>query len=117
MRSLRDRFSRLLGVALPFTNGASARPDLQFTSNVLLMAPVLDPAYAFNWLQDHPGSDEEKEALRQKIIGKFVSCAIIFIVSGLLHLIHIKLAKLTVIRKLIISFVLHILKELVLILL
>jgi hypothetical protein len=29
------------------------------------MVTALDPVYGFNWLQDHPGTDDEKEAVRQ----------------------------------------------------
>ena len=36
------------------------------------MAAALDPRYAFHWLIDHPGSQEDKNALRHQIIGKLL---------------------------------------------
>jgi hypothetical protein len=76
LKSLRERFAGLfhlleidMGQLLRRANSASSRPDLHFSSNVFLMAAALDPQYAFHWIQDHPGSDEEKEALRHKIHG------------------------------------------------
>jgi len=42
---------------------------LRFDSSLFLMAPALDPAYAYHWLQDYPGNEEQKEAIRCKING------------------------------------------------
>ena len=43
--------------------------DLSFDDEIYLKACALDPVYAFNWLQVHPGTDDEKAVLRQRIIG------------------------------------------------
>jgi len=73
LTSLLDRFSglySLLGVRPLASSGTGSRSKpASFQSNVFLMAAALDPAYAFHWIQDHPGSAEEKEALRNKITG------------------------------------------------
>jgi hypothetical protein len=42
---------------------------LAFDSPIFLMASAVDPKYSFHWLVDHPGTDEEKDVLRRKIIG------------------------------------------------
>jgi len=70
LNSLRDRFASLfaqLGLNFP----SNSTTSLPFSSNIFLMTPALDPAYAFNWLEDLPGSDEDKEALRFKIHGMY----------------------------------------------
>jgi len=46
--------------------------SLTFDSDVFLMAAALDPRYAFHWQIDHPGSQEDKNALRHQIIGKLL---------------------------------------------
>ena len=46
--------------------------SLTFDSVVFLMAAALDPRYAFHWLIDHPGSQEDKNALRHQIVGKLL---------------------------------------------
>jgi len=71
LTSLLDRFSglySLIGVRPLAATGSRSKPS-SFQSNVFLMAAALDPAYNFHWLQDHPGSAEEKEGLRNKITG------------------------------------------------
>jgi len=50
------------------TETASSFSGLQFTSNLFVMASLV-PEYAFNWLQDHPGNSEARDALRFKITG------------------------------------------------
>jgi hypothetical protein len=70
LQSLHDRFSKLyalLGIHIPTTNMQSN--CLSFDSNLFLMAAALDPAYGYQWLQDHPGAASDKEALRFKISG------------------------------------------------
>jgi hypothetical protein len=77
LNSLHDRFTTLfdqLGVSFPRSTSSSM--SLAFSNNIFLMAPALDPMYAFNWLDDHPGSDEEKDTLRFKINGMYSSCAV-----------------------------------------
>jgi len=41
--------------------------DLGFNNTVSFMAAALDPKFGFRWLQDHPGSEEDKEELKLKI--------------------------------------------------
>lgn len=43
--------------------------SLRFDSPLFILAPALDPQYAYYWLQDYPGSEEQKEAIRYKING------------------------------------------------
>ena len=70
LHQLHERFYYLFerfGVAVrPAATGRS----LAFDTDGFLMASSLDPKYAFHWLQDHPGSQDEKDALR---IGLLVS--------------------------------------------
>jgi hypothetical protein len=46
----------------------NASLDLKFDDDVFAMAAALDPKFAFHWLQDHPGSTEDKDAIRQRTI-------------------------------------------------
>jgi len=41
--------------------------QLQFDNNILLIAPVLYPDFGYQWLQDHPGTLEEKHELQRRI--------------------------------------------------
>jgi hypothetical protein len=73
LQGLHDRFYDIfsnLGIPrpsqLPPLNHARR---LKFDDNLLLMAPALDPAFAYHWLQDHPGEMEEKHLLRHRING------------------------------------------------
>ena len=69
-QSLLARFSKLFSVLGIDSPGEANRTNsLSFDSSIFLIAPALDPAYAFNWLDDHPGGPGEKEALRFKITG------------------------------------------------
>jgi hypothetical protein len=34
------------------------------------MAAALDPKFAFHWLQDHPGTTEDKDAVRHTITSR-----------------------------------------------
>jgi len=69
LQQLHERFFHLferLGVqVLP----AATNRTLAFDSDVFVMATALDPKYAFHWLQEHPGSQDEKDSLRHRIIG------------------------------------------------
>jgi hypothetical protein len=71
INSLCDRFAGIFELL-----GISRSPDLRiqfnrlkFDSNIFIMAPALDPSYTYHWLQDSPGTDEQKEAKRCKING------------------------------------------------
>ncbi len=75
-RSLCERFRGLykqlnleipLGVVLTIQ---SAAKDLQFDSNVYLLACALDPVHGYRWLDNHSGSAAVKEALKSRIISK-----------------------------------------------
>jgi hypothetical protein len=67
--SLRDRFAPLFAqLGIHYSSNHTAA-SLSFNSDIFLIAPALDPAYALNWLEDLPGSDQDKEALRFKING------------------------------------------------
>jgi len=68
-RSLKGRFAKLFeNMGIQFHTEAS-QTQLAFSSNLFLQAASLDPNFAFNWLEDHPGTSAEKEALRLKISG------------------------------------------------
>lgn len=69
--SMNDRFSGLLEKLGIHSQHASAAPDLSFSDDVFLMATALDPKFAFHWLQDHPGSQQEQEILRLRITGQY----------------------------------------------
>ena len=68
--SLKSRFGKLfesMGIQFPTL---ASHNQLEFSSNLFLQAAALDPAFAFNWLEDHPGTSAEQEALRLRISGK-----------------------------------------------
>jgi hypothetical protein len=74
LRSLRDRFATLFTqLGVNFSSNKSCT-NLSFDSTLFLMSPALDPEYAFNWLEDHPGTEDEKETLRFKINGMTLIC-------------------------------------------
>ena len=56
---------------------------------LFLIASALDTCYAFHWMQDHPGTPEQKDELRQEIIGKSltISCRLVRYnsITSLLH--------------------------------
>lgn len=79
LQSLEGRFCMLFALLDVPSTKASGFNGLQFTSNLFVMAPALDPEYAFNWLQDHPGNSEAKDALRFKITGMMMR--VLFIVE------------------------------------
>ena len=69
LHNLYDRFAGiycLLNMPIP----ATGRNDLHFDSTVFLVACAMDPMYAYQWLQDHPGTAEDKEAIRLRINGQ-----------------------------------------------
>jgi len=74
LNSLCDRFSgifELLGIEIQRSSEPRTHfNQLKFHSNVFIMAPALDPSYAYHWLQDYPGTDEVKEAIRCRINGE-----------------------------------------------
>jgi hypothetical protein len=70
---LHDRFAgifTLLGIKIAPELRARCNA-LKFDSNMFIMSPALDPSYAYHWLQDYPGNDEQKEAIRCKINGYY----------------------------------------------
>ena len=66
---LHGRFAGLFSLLGIPIDVSSQFNTLQYSSNIFLMTPALDPEYAFNWHQDHPGSSEDRDALRFKISG------------------------------------------------
>jgi hypothetical protein len=79
LNSLHDRFAglySLLGMEfIPSTKTPkSTKSSNNFGNELFLMAAAIDPTYSFQWLQDHPGSPEAKEGLRNKITGKMSFC-------------------------------------------
>jgi len=72
-QGLHDRFSNIFA-RLRVTNHKVSNPKsvLKFDSDVFLMSTALDPVYAYNWLQDHPGSAVDKEALRITITSLYI---------------------------------------------
>lgn len=54
---------------------ASQALNLNFDDDVFLKATALDPKFGFQWLQDHPGSVQEKESIHLRITGKFINIA------------------------------------------
>ncbi len=69
LQSLNDRFHGLLTGKLDIITNFNAARDLSFDDDVFLLASALDPNFGFHWLQDHPGSDADKETLRRRITG------------------------------------------------
>jgi hypothetical protein len=73
LRSLHWRFAgvfRLLGISQSqLSAGRHHANDLKFDSNLFLIAPALDPCYAYHWLADVPASTEAREAIRCKVNG------------------------------------------------
>jgi len=72
-QGLHDRFQDIyvnLGITRPqqLPRIDNAR-KLQFDSTILLMAPAVDPAFGYWWLQDHPGTVAEKDELKHRING------------------------------------------------
>jgi hypothetical protein len=55
------------GIPSPDTH---ASKDLQFDSPIYSMAASLDPEHGYRWLERHPGSVAEKEAVKNAIFGK-----------------------------------------------
>jgi len=65
LTQVHQRFFHLferLDISLPDSQTAKT---LAFDSDVFMMSSALDPRYAFHWLQDHPGSQDVKDALQQ----------------------------------------------------
>ena len=72
MHGLHERFCglyQMLDVESPVPLKISR--DLDFHDNVFHVATALDPVYAFCFLIDHPGTDDEKTAVRLHINGTF----------------------------------------------
>lgn len=53
---------------------------LAFDDDIFMKAAALYPRYAFDWLVDHPGSADDKNALRLEIIGQPSSLFIVLVV-------------------------------------
>lgn len=75
LASLRDRFSGLLeNIKICAQQSATERstPSVNFGSDIYLIASALDPNYALLWLEDdHPGTMEDKQSIRDKIISEY----------------------------------------------
>jgi len=56
LQSLHDRFLGLFTLVEMTVPSSGVWHDLCFTSNLFLLSAALDPAFGFQWLQDHPGS-------------------------------------------------------------
>lgn len=73
IHGLHERFQGIFtNLDIPVPDGLHklvASRDLQFDDEMFLMASALDPMYAYHWLDDHPGSYEEKQSIRRKIDG------------------------------------------------
>lgn len=52
-------------------------PSDRFGSMIYLIASVLDPSYGLLWLEEHPGSVENKQQLKESIIGKDQTCMLL----------------------------------------
>lgn len=57
---------------IPSTDMTGSK-DMKFDSNIYLMAASLDPEHGYRWLERHPGSVADKEALKTKILGMFIT--------------------------------------------
>lgn len=76
--SLYDRFAGIfayLQIPRPSTarfssTGRSRSNNLHFDSNIYPLSACLDPHHAYRWLELHPGSLVEKEAMKIKMFGK-----------------------------------------------
>jgi len=65
-----NRLFEQLSIPEPHGHVSSDRKkDLTFDSRVFLLAASLDPHHSFQWVQDHPGSDDEKAELKNQITG------------------------------------------------
>ena len=65
---LRERFRGVLR-RFGISTGSGTNRDLGFDGDIFPMASALDPSYAFHWLGDHAGTEQEREELRQHLIG------------------------------------------------
>jgi hypothetical protein len=67
LTSLDDRFNCLLEKLDIAAKRTNTLLDLKFDDDVFAMAAALDPMFVFHWLQDHPGSKEDTNAVRLRI--------------------------------------------------
>ena len=78
LEGLHDRFQGIfanLKITPPHTmRSSNVARDLSFNDDMFLMASALDPTYAYHWLQDHPATFEERQAIRRCIDGKQIYC-------------------------------------------
>jgi len=69
LNQLHERFFFLYSrLDIPVAGRHTTR-TLAFDTVMFMMAAALDPKYGFRWLQDHPGKQEVKDALRHRIAG------------------------------------------------
>jgi len=80
---LRSLFCRFRGIfdqlcmscsisgAGPMQHTERNKKQLDFNSSIYMAAASLDPEHGYRWLERHPGSVAEKEALKNKIFGKY----------------------------------------------
>ena len=65
---MHERFGCILR---PFgiSSAGHSNKDLGFHDDIFPMAASMDPKYAFHWLNDLPSTQQDKEEIRQHIIG------------------------------------------------
>ena len=51
------------------SSAGHSNKDLGFDDDIFPMAACMDPTYAFHWLNDLPSTQQDKEEIRQHIIG------------------------------------------------
>lgn len=72
LESLTRRFAGLLDL-LQIPIGPHFLLSNDFRCMVYLMAAALEPSFGFSWLyEDHPGSPETKERVKQMILGMYI---------------------------------------------
>jgi len=77
LHSLKSRFAKLFDlIGIPC--GTAGTNALQFNSHLFLQAAALDPRFGFNWLEDHSGTDGEKQALRFRVNGLHIQLFIYY---------------------------------------
>lgn len=78
LKQMHNRFHHLYVLLnIPCQLTVDAKP-LMFNDKIFLLAPAIDPRYAFHWLIDHPGLQETKDSLRHNITGLCIGLCLIF---------------------------------------
>ncbi len=79
----RGIFSRLNISPPDCVKASNLARDLAFDDDIFVMASALDPVYAYHWLQDHPSSFEEKQAIRHHVDGNILQCLCVLLLKQL----------------------------------